>query len=66
MCSGVLVRLGSSVSKEKYFVKEVLASEVWLYLNNCCKVAVACLYQERGNWNNVLSPIWWAYDWVVL
>ena len=37
---------------------------VWLHVNNCCEGAVACLYQEGGI--NVLSPNWWAYNWVGL
>ena len=60
LCKGLLV------NKRKIFWQGsiILANVVWLHVNNCCKGAVACLYQEGGyNWNNVLSPDWWNYNW---
>ena len=37
------------VSKRKCFDEEpFLANVVWLHIHNCCKGAVACLYQEGG------------------
>ena len=46
----IQLRKDFSVSKRNIFWQEsvILASVVWLHVNNCCKGAVACLHQERG------------------
>ena len=52
---------------EKYFDREALL--VWLHVNNCCQVVVACLYQEGGITGIIFchqtgGPITgWAYKW---
>ena len=39
-----------SVSKRNVFCRGsvILANAVWLHVNNCCKGAVICLYQDGG------------------
>ena len=56
------------VRKQKLFWQGsvILANVVWLHVNNCCKGAAMLISRRRCNWNNVLSPNLWTFNWVGL
>ena len=64
----IQLRKGFLVGKRKLFWQGriILANEVWLHGNNCCKGAVTCLYQEGGTTGIMLCHQTGAYNWVGL